>query len=370
MGKGRKLVHPLLLFFLDTMACPKMSYDTRFSYDEKSENILKQLYKNGSLYYDTEKLASRSGEDREEVDKDLEGLNSAISSPFPVIDPRFLGYQFPSYTFIETENNLEDALKAKPNHFDRPEDSLFLGTVLGDYDLIHRRVDQTRWENASFAKWAKERLSYFEEFETYSIFQIARWYGKDRKNPIESESDIRELDEVETDIIQTLNENSEFLKKVEQEEELELDDIPAELDKYDEFLVRDRIQNLKEDEILLGSSITYDINDSPWKSVIMGISVGQTEDTEDGGPRMSLSVDHHSVIEDLQSLETEYINKFTMPFITSGIGQSWADILLELRVKNVHQMDAIAQDIREIPFVATTQTYMLTDVIMNSSPDI
>lgn len=304
----------------------------------------------------------------ESAKEKLEALESRIGSPFVVVDPRFLGYQFPSYTFVETENNLEEGSNAKENHFDRPDDALFLGTVLGDYDLIHRRIDRNRWQNANFAKWAKGRLSYFEEFETYSIFQIARWYGKDRESPLEKEEDIRELDDVEKDVIHKLNENLNLLKKVEQEIDLDQSEVPERLDRYDNNLIKETISDLKEEEILLGSSVTYDINNSPWNSVVMGLALGKEEDSGEEGPRMDLGVDHQSVIEELQSLNTEYIDNFTMPFITSGIGQGWADILLELRVEDVHHMDSIAQEIRDIEYVTTTQTYMLTDVLLNDSP--
>lgn len=172
-------------------------------------------------------------------------------------------------------------------------------------------------------------------------------------------------------LIIALNQDIDFLTKLNQymedDTELELSDISEELAEYDDYLVRDKITNLKEEEILLGSSVTYDINNSPWNPVVMGISLGG-ERREEGSPRMKLEVDHDSVIEELQSLNTEYIDNFTMPFITSGIGQGWGDILLELRVEDVDHMDSIAQEIRGIEYVTTTQSYMLTDVLLNKPP--
>lgn len=353
-----------------------MSFDTNPTELREFKNLITALYDDGSLYYKHEELAKKldlSG--NKSVKQRFQKFDSKIRSPFVVTDPRFLGYKFPSYTFVETERNLEDGFRAESTHFDRPDDALFLGTVLGDYDLIHRRLDRNRWQNANFAKWAKDRLSYFEEFETYPIFQIARWYGKDRNSPIKEQSGVRKLDEVEKDLIIALNQDTDFLTKVNQyiedDTELELSDISEELAEYDDYLVRDKITNLKEEEILLGSSVTYDINNSPWNSVVMGISLGgerREGGDEEGSPRMNLEVDHDSVIEELQSLNTEYIDNFTLPFITSGIGQGWGDILLELRVEDVHHMDSIAQEIRDIEYVTTTQSYMLTDVLLNKPP--
>jgi hypothetical protein len=284
-----------------------------------------------------------------------------------VIDPRYLGYRFPTYTFIETENNLEHVSNAGLNHFKQPEEALFLGTVLGEYDLVHRRVNEDRWTSAEFAKWAKNRLSYFENFETYSIFQIARWYGKDRSEPIRQESEIRTLTEAERDVIEYVQDDPSLLRPAARSG-LDDSDVPTQLSDYGKEEIQRTIENLRKEDILLGSCVTFDLNNTPWKPVLMGLSLGGEGDTE--SPRMDLSVDHDHVVSKLQDLESEYINNFTMPFITSGIGESWADILLELRVENVHHMDMIARKVRDIDYVKSTQSYMMTDVRFNNPPGL
>ena len=333
--------------------------------------FVRELYKDGTLYYDVEGLSDRvSRINAESIDDISNDLLNRVGKPFVVIDPRHLGYRFPTYTFIETKDRLENGSEAMLTHFQKPRDALMMGTTLGNYDLIHRRVNKDRWTSAEFSKWAKERLSYFEEFETYSIFQVARWYGKDRTEPITEASDIRPLTETEQELLDYLQENPRFLKKIDDTETLDDEDIPTPLENHSTNSIEDAVTNLREDDIILGSSITYDLNKTPWKPVLMGLSLGEEDKKDEGAndPRVDLSVDHNYVISELQSLHTDYINKFTLPFITSGSGQSWADILLELRVENVRHMDAIAQDIRAIDYVQSTQSHMMTDVRFNVPP--
>jgi hypothetical protein len=210
-------------------------------------------------------------------------------------------------------------------------------------------------------------LSYFENFETYSIFQIARWYGKDRSEPIRQESEIRTLTEAERDVIEYVQDDPSLLRPAARSG-LDDSDVPTQLSDYGKEEIQRTIENLRKEDILLGSCVTFDLNNTPWKPVLMGLSLGGEGDTE--SPRMDLSVDHDHVVSKLQDLESEYINNFTMPFITSGIGESWADILLELRVENVHHMDMIARKVRDIDYVKSTQSYMMTDVRFNNPPGL
>lgn len=332
--------------------------------------FLTALYRDGSLFHDDNRLEERIN--ISQGNQHYDELISRVHDIFPVFDPRYLGYSFPSYTFIETENHLEDAADAGLTHFNSREKAQLLGTVLGDVDLIHRRVDEDRWANAEFAKWAKKRVSFFEKFETYPVFQIARWYGKDIKQPIEASCDanavandtkrLRSLTEDERAVIEGLyTKPSLYAIQSTNNSELSLPDV---VDHLEIETIKSLLTELQEDEILLGSSITYDINRSPWQCAFMGLSLG-AEGNQDEEPRMDLELDHDHVIDELQALDNEVLNDFTMPFITSGVGQGWADILLELRVQDLGDLDEIAQKVRGINYVESTKTYMMTDTLIN-----
>lgn len=333
--------------------------------------FIKSLYCDASIFYDDELLEEATGVFRGH--RNFEELTSRVNDKFPVLDPRYIGYEFPSYTFIETKNHLEEASKAKLGHFNRRDKVQLLGTVLGDVDLIHRRVDEHRWANAEFAKWAKERLSFFEQFETYPIFQIARWYGKDIQKPIKANSDsngetnnkktLRQLTSDEKAVIEAIDENPELLR-ITEDTTVEANNIRAVSD-LDDGEISNIIEKLKGEEILLGSSITYNISRSPWQCAFMGLSLGPEEEPEENEPRMDLEVDHNHVIDELQKGEGDVPDEFTMPFITSGVGQGWADIFLELRIEEMNELDEIAQAVRDISYVESTKTYMMTNTIIN-----
>lgn len=351
-----------------------MSEDSSAPSVPNEAEFLTTLYRDGSLLDNDNRLEEVAG--ISQGNQHYEEIVSRVHDIFPVVDPRYLGYSFPSYTFIKTENHLEDAADAGLTHFNSREKAQLLGTVLGDVDLIHRRVDEDRWANAEFAKWAKKRVSFFEKFETYPVFQIARWYGKDIEHPIGASDDantvandtkrLRSLTEDEQAVIEGIyTKPSVYQVQSTNGTDLSLPDV---IDHLDTETIKSIIDELQEDEILLGSSIIYDINRSPWQCAFMGLSLG-AEDNRDEEPRMDLELDHDQVIDELQALDNEVLNDFTMPFITSGVGQGWADILLELRVQNLADLDEIAQKVRSINYVESTKTYMMTDTLINEFPN-
>jgi len=347
------------------------------------EDFLRGLYSDGAAYHHDDLLEEATGISSEH--RFYRDLKDRIIETFPVFDPRFLGKKYPSYTFVETENNLEQGSEAALGNFNSEADAQLLGTVLGDVDLIHRRVDGDRWANADFAKWAKERLSFFEQFETYPIFQIARWYGQDIDEPLQANSEdestpnndktLRELTSKEEAVIEALYDEPGLIKLTSKEESQDFD-IPNCLSHLDEPEIEDIIQALKDNEILLGSSIKYKTQEAPWKFAFMGLSLGP-ENGDADEPETEAVVDHDHVIEQLQypdfdegedgdDDDAELWDHFTMPFITSGVGQGWADILLELRVEELNELDEIAQEIRDIEYVESTKTYMMTDLLIDS----
>jgi DNA-binding Lrp family transcriptional regulator len=331
------------------------------------KQLISTLYRDGTLYYDPETLADRIGlRDADAIQTSLERLGSRIQSPFTVIDPRYLGYSFPSYTFVETKNNLETGAEARETHFRNPRHTMLIGTVLGDVDLIQRRVDENRWANGEFAKWANERLDYFEKFETYPIFQIARWHGQDRSEALVEPP--RDLSETERTVLQSLREEPRILQRLRSADaSLESTDLPSSLEDYDVSGVKDVVERLLEEEIILGASVSHDLFNSPWKCALMGLTLGSEDEGDSSdGPRMELTTNHDAVIEKLQTLETELVDNFTMPFISSGVGQNWADVVIELRVEDSHDLDQIAETVRAIDHVETTKTYLMTNSCYNT----
>lgn len=331
---------------------------------QMEKDIIKALYQEGAIANNTSAIAKRTGYSESEIKDILPELENTLGNPFVVVDPRHIGYSYPSYTFIEMGDNLERGFRASRNDFNNPDKTMLLGTVLGDTDLIHRRVDEDKWANADFAKWAKNRLSYFEKFETYPIFQIARWHGKNIREPVNDDPPI--LSQSGKDAITALRDEPSLIREIKQSSGDDDINLPSPLHNYGLESAGNIIEELQEDEILLGTSRTFNINSSPWNLAIMGLALGDKSEPQGDPPKMELSPDHDKVISELQDLDTEFIDRFHMPFITSGVGQSWADILIEIRFEKNHHLDSIAETIRDIDYVETTRTHLMANEIFNS----
>lgn len=330
---------------------------------EMKKTVIKTLYDDGAIANDIDELIRRTNFSKDEFEENFSDIQKTLGSPLAVIDPRYLGYSFPSYTFVEMENNLERGFEASRSDFNNPNKAMLLGSVLGDIDLIHRRVDENKWANADFAKWAKGRLTYFEKFETYPVFQIARWHGKDIHEPVNQEPSL--LNQSEKDVITALREDPTLVWKIKQNSKNEDITLPNVIQKHGLDLTENVTDELMSDEILLGTSHTFDINSSPWNMAAMGLTLGKESGAQETEPRMDLTDDHDRVIKNLQNLDTEFIDNFHLPFITSGVGQGWADILLEIRFEENHHLESIAKSIRDIDHVETTRTYIMANQIFD-----
>lgn len=343
----------------------------------QDRQIIIELYKNGKLINKPELLSQEADVSQEKVEKAIPKIKQAGGGT-AVIDPRYIGYRFPSYVFVETRDHFGQAIEASHDIFHQPNKALMLGTLLGEYDVVHRRVDEDRYQNASFAVNAKHRMmvDFFDKTETYSVFQIARWHGKDAGGRLTNEPELP--DPLSLEVLRHLTRNVTLKDK-----EIS-DSIKTKIDNNDkDLLVEDkseitpgeigkRINKLEDENILLGYSIDYDLSKIGWNRAIMGLSLksdySNDSDRKDG---------HDSVIETLQDYEDDIddykkegkrdsrapINKFTMPYIVSGVGQSWADILLEVIVRDVSEINTIARRIRDdIESVESTRTHVVTDV--------
>lgn len=335
---------------------------------EVEERVLEALYADGSISQDHSEIADRAQLSTDVLSKHLPQLQEVLGKPIAVFDPRYFEYSYPSYTFIETKNNLERGIEARQSQFEHPGHAMLLGTVLGDIDLIHRRVDPDRLAHTHFAKWAKGRLQYFEQFETYPVFQIARWHGKDITEPLNEDPSM--LGNPEYDVIRAIRQDPTLLWKIEQTSNNEEIPLPNVLEEYGQDLTRNVIEELRDDDVLLGAAHTFDVNDSQWSTAIMGLTLGGDRERDETTPRMELTDEHDRVIDQLQDLDTDYLDSFRMPFITSGVGQGWADILIELRIQETHHLDAIAQTLRSIDHVKTTRTYMMASVIFDEPLEV
>lgn len=341
---------------------------------QAARNIIIELYKDSRLLENPAKLSEQAGYSEPLVEDAIENVRSDENDTVDhtiVVDPRYVGYSYPSYMFVESENSLEDAINAGPDDFTQPWKALMLGTTLGQYDLIHRRVDQDRYANARFTVRAKNgpKLNFFEDQETYPIFEIRRWHGHDREEPLRSKP--ADLDALKLEVLRRLMQDSTRTNHEISEaikvgiKQGHTDTLVDDLNRISAENVSNARQSLRDSDVLLGYSVDYDLEAMGWNRAIMGISLkpGYSDEGHNTAVKKLLAFD------DNMGKNTDApLNNFTLPYITSGLGQSWADLMLEVIVSETSDINKIASRIRdEIDSVESTRTHLMTKSLMDDS---
>lgn len=348
--------------------------------------ILPELYADGRIANRADRYADLKGGELVDTFKD----DGILSDGFAVVDPRFVGYSFPSYTFIETKNEvyrdsaedgqdvndrLSQAFGADYTDFDRPNKALMLGIVLGDFDVIHRRVDEDRYANARFVKDAKmnefaAELDFFQNMETYPIFEIIRWHGKDSPTPLNRKPD--QLTPVQLEIIRQLRNDAslsdaDIRDRIDEIAEHAPDELlisPSDAQRLQANDIENERQDLEDKDVILGYSVDYAPSHFHLHSALMGITIepGHDDEAENDGRNGNHEKVRTALVNNLDDQEfgTDLLTNFTMPYITSGVGQNWGDIIIELRVEEVGHINTIARRVRNLPGVRTTRTYLMT----------
>jgi hypothetical protein len=347
-------------------------------------------------YMDSEKLDSEkrlTGLMKEDIkkvyagnksyqDTDLDEL-SEVNGPYGIVDPRRLGFSYPSYMLIKSGSNIESGFDF--NGF--PEDeykSLMMSSTLGDFDFINRRCDVNNYKHAEYVVEAIDRdeLEFMQNVETYPIFSIGRWHGQDvskgdmtlQRSPSEVQRDkfSKLQSELIYEYIHNPEGNSEELlddvrRRVEKNSEKSLiedtEEIEKELKKEED--IKSLVGSIKEKCVLQegkGKSIGIDVPSiSGFHHVLIGISVEEGINIEDG----KFELPNEKV---MHSLKQEY-DGWEMPYIVSGVGKSWGDIIVEMHIESIEEMNDIAMKMREddegIRGINSTKTFTFTKTKFN-----
>lgn len=337
---------------------------------------MKQVETVKDLFRNAEKFEDRLG------DLTNDGADLPINGPYAVIDPRRVGYNYISYAFIESGADLP-GIKQGPEEISRQfQDSainngLLVGTSLGDFDIIHRRTEQKQYTHAKFAVDSidDDEVDYIQSIETYPIWAIARWHGQDiPKNKMFNDQEFNSISKLDSEILFELNRNpnktpEQITARIEQRvqnNEISAidssDNLPNKLPKK----VEDRLRSLRSNRVILGPSIGVTVNDLPLQHMIIGLKVEEieesqlTEEKEELVEAMGTKRDPlpNEVI--MRKLTKKFDDGWEMPYIVSGVGQNWADILAEIHIDNIQDMNDYADEIRGIEGVKSTRTHLIT----------
>ena len=332
-------------------------------------------------------FTSSTEEDLRDLYKGNEGvsdieLDIAFNGPYGIVDPRFVGHNYVSYMFMNSGEHLDDGFDTASDAFrDREEgQALMLGSALGGYDFIHRRVDGSQYFHADFTVHAidnQDDFGFVENVETYPVFSVGRWHGQNvRPNNITLRHETDEIQHYKLNLIQT-----EFLYEmiVHPEQDADIweenirsriaDDNKASVGTSD--LLNERIstsadrQGIVEaliGDYYLGQSISIDVPGMVSPSLnhaLVGLSVEESVDIEDDD---EVELPNEKVIINIRN----EFDGWRMPYIVSGVGKEWGDILVEMHIDDVKDMNDYANRLRNITGVGSTKTFVITENSFNS----
>lgn len=303
----------------------------------------------------------------------LERSTDVYDGPYGVVDPRLIGYTYLSYVFIESGGNLQSGFQADETLFDETEKALMIGAALGEYDFIHRRADVSQYRHADFAVDAidaeDDELSFVRNIETYPLFTIGRWHGQDV--PVKNMTLRREVESSPQDRINDLE--AEFLYEMIHNPEVTPNQwlknirtrISNDLALVSESELDERLEDYGDvknwtnglnSKYILGESIAINpANIRDYHHLVVGISVKEGVEIDDGE---AYDLPNEKVIDRIR--QKDVFDGWTMPYIVSGVGKSWGDILVEIHTNDIDDMEGYAEEIRDVDGVRSTKTFAMT----------
>lgn len=311
------------------------------------QKVILELFKDSRSVRD--KSTIEDSLDLDISDNDWHWIQNNIQ-PTIVADPRFLGYSFLSYIFINTQGQTFDLFREYDERFEKPLNNLMIGSVLGDKDVIIRRIDESKLQHAAFTQNIMKNpdIEFFHSSETYPISRICRWHGKNIREDRQSLNyqpdppTVRELEVFKRVAADPTKSTSQLYDDIQHDAETNPEYLF--INDFDDLTVSE-IQNIiqkLEEEALLGYSIIFEHELHNLHHALMGIALGSDQKYDE-----------------LFSRLTEKFDGFQMPYITSGVGQPWGDILVELYFDSIQKINDISVQIRELGAVST-RAYLLT----------
>lgn len=300
-----------------------------------------------------------------------------VKGPIGVVDPRYLGYMYLSYLFIESQTELDSGFDADESIFGDPQKALMLGSALGEYDFIHRRADTSQYKHAGFVVDAidNEDFAFMKDVETYPIFSVARWHGQDIPN--RNMTLKRSVRLAERDTLEKVE--CEFLYEMIRDPESSTDDWKQNIEERvddrsrsslitseefaEEMRDPDAPDNIVEplmDRHYLGKSVQVSITDlKDYHHVLVGFSVEEGVEIQD---KEEYTLPNEKI---MATLRDEY-DGWKMPYIVSGVGKAWGDIIVEMHIDDLQSMNERAKEIREkVDGIQSTKTFLMTKTNFN-----
>lgn len=316
--------------------------------DKKDHEIIRALFNRSRLDFDIADEVDLSNDEFDRREKKLR-KNDVIRQYISVINPFKVGYTTPAYVFSMAYDNVSEAISVDVDEF-RYGGEMTLDVVLGNFDIVHRRVDRSAVRQSRFTREAgatSKELEFFQSSETYTINQIFRWHGHSIADEYRTIAGNERVD--------LSPDEKEYLNFISKNAQADRQLIATRLG-----LTEDQVDVIADDvsSRIEGGSIVFDASQTRWNRALMGISLK---------PSSIALGDIVKRIEEMTRRDAGevFAEPFNVPFIVSGIGQRWADILLELVVESMDETTLLAEKINNLiiddeDVVRSTQTYAIT----------
>jgi DNA-binding Lrp family transcriptional regulator len=311
--------------------------------DEKQ--ILEQLYRDGMQ--SPSDIATETNFDIKEIRDKIEEWRTTglLTDPVAVVDPEKIGYPVTSYHLINFQNNYDHAIGQGLRQFSKWPGTQFAMIVLGDYDVIARKVSRTESQLDTFATNVlsnpdtelKEtfgpQTSQVFDIETIKITQAIRRNGIDIPDSRQrSETEEVDLNETEAEVLNQLQRDATFRNKPGQ--------IAAEVAASRED-IEAAIERLEDEKVIAKYARLIDPDVGGWYRAFFGVSVKRGQ--------------YENVVDELTKESA-----ITVPYIQSGLGYNWADISMELLFDSIEELDQVTDRLRSISGVRSSRTFLGT----------
>lgn len=304
--------------------------------DDTERRIVEFLYADAMSSPQTiaEELSIPASEVEETI-SDLRDRNF-IGQPVAIVDPVRVGYDVASYHFISSSVNFNSALREQVVHFPDWDGTQLALVTLGDYDLVFRKVST---DDSALDRFGTNVLSNpemtspgFQELESLRLTQRVRWRGMELPQQSQRGSQSYDLNDDYQRVLRLLQADSSL------REDLGTLASKANVDRDD---AKEIVKHLEDNNVIVGYSYPVNFQNLNWYRAIFGLS------TKQGGYHETISA-----IQDEEPLDA--------PYISSGLGFNWSDIIVELTFGTVKELDEITDRLWGLDQVKSTRTYFGT----------
>lgn len=286
-------------------------------------------------------IADELGVDSETVGNRLDEFEDSGVIRFyrAAVDPAKLGYEMPSYHFVQAADNYDETLEKGLATYNQWSGTQLVMIVLGKHDLVIRKVSEDWSSYDNFAKNLIKNVSNpaFTDRESYRVDERYRWNGMNLPSDSYYPSESVDLSETEQEALAALRNDARLGRNYEQLAD-RISATPSS--------AMNAVERLEETDTVLGYTVELDLTQLGWHRAFLGLKAVQG--------------DFEATVNDLLDSDPLHV-----PYILSGSGFQWADIGVELVFESLAQLDDLTDRIRIGSSALESRTLLSTKTLQH-----